>query len=320
MNPRFSAFSCTVCESKMNRKRIAASVTCLAIGTCCLGAELQGLSFDPNYVYGMGMTVGRISLTSVAPEGGVTRSLSSSSGVLYFPATVTVVQGTTSADFELSAGHVSQTYVRSVTASYNGINKVALVTIHPGLRHVALSPEEVTGGSPTQGNVSLWGPAPPGGVDMSLSDNSASVLLPTSVHVPEGSSIGLFSASTSQVSADATRLVFANLNGVTKANYVRLTAGPRIASFTISPSTVQGGSSTTGTVTFTGPIPSSTRTIQITDNSSAVTPPFSQALVSGGATDYRFAIATSGVSATYTRKVSVSMGGTLRTANITLTP
>lgn len=49
--------------------------------------SLSGLTISPNYVFGGGTTQGIVTISAPAPPGGVTVSLSSSSGVLFFPAT-----------------------------------------------------------------------------------------------------------------------------------------------------------------------------------------------------------------------------------------
>lgn len=281
---------------------------------------LSSLVLNPNYVFGEGgTTLGTVNLSGPAPSGGTTVGLSTTSGVLDFPATVTVSEGASSVSFLIKAGHVSQTYVRYITASLNGVNRAAALTVHPGLVAAGVTPNSLTGGSPAQGVAVLAGLAPAGGVTVTIDDNSGSIITPPSLVVEGGIRDGYCSVSTTQVSADSVRLFFATLNGVTKAGYVMLTAGPRIASFSVTPSTVKGGEGANGLVTLTGPTPAGGQYVQITDNSSAINT-FAEILISPGDSSGGFSIFTSPVSATYTRKVTVSMGGTARIANLTLTP
>lgn len=282
--------------------------------------NLNSLTFSPNSVFGEGgTTAGTVSLNAPAPPGGATVTLSSNSGVLTFPGTVTVVEGTSSADFQLTAGHVSQTYVRYVTASLNGVNRSAAVSIHPGLAVVGANPNNLTGGSPASGSVTLAGNAPPGGVTVTLDDNSGSIITPAETFVSEGTKTAYFSISTTQVATTSTRLLFATLNGVTKAEYLTLTNGPRISTFTITPSSVKGGTGADALIVLTGPTPAHGRNVQVSDNSSALTTP-TEFFIGPGFTQRGFSVLTKPVNATYTRQVTVSMGGTARTASLTLTP
>ena len=283
-------------------------------------STLNGLAVSPNEVFGGGTTTGIVTLGAPAPPGGSTVALTTTSGVLSFPGTVTVPEGASSSQFQIGVGHVSQTYVRSVTASRDGVNRTAFITLYPGLRSVGVNPSNITGGSPTTGGVLLWGNAPPGGATITLSDNSGSISTPAEVVVPAGAQSAAFSITTSQVGADHLRLVHGTLNGVTKSAYLTITAGPRLASFAISPNTLVGGQDTIGTLTLTGPVADHTiRNAQISDNSAAViTPP--EVSISDFNSSQTFTIQTAPVGATATRLVTASLGGVTKSAFITLNP
>jgi hypothetical protein len=66
-------------------------------------------------------------LTSAAPAGGAVVALSSSDWTnFYLPASVTVAAGATTAQFGVSTAIGKST--TTITASYNGVNKTALLT------------------------------------------------------------------------------------------------------------------------------------------------------------------------------------------------
>jgi len=94
---------------------------------------------------------------------------------------------------------------------------------------------------------------------------------------------------------------------------------PMLSSVTLSPSSVNGGSSTTGTVTLSGAAPSGGATVNLSSNSASVTVPSSVA-VTGGATSATFPVNTSAVSASTAVTISASYGGASMTASLTVKP
>lgn len=281
---------------------------------------LQSLSLTPAYVFGPGFTGGTVTLTSPAPPGGTSVAISSNSGALSFPSVVTVAQGATTSSFQIQSAQVSQSYTRLMSATLNGTQRNALIKIHPGIFVVETNPPTVTGGDTTGGVVALWGAAPPGGVTVQIGDNSGSINTPASVFIGGGTPHGFFTITTSQVGSDHVRLVQATLGGVTKLAYLTLKAGPRLATFSISPSSVKGGTSAGGHAVLSAPVPAGeVRSVFFTDNSDFVsTPP--KIDLDGGESEINFFVSTSPVTATYNRHVIATQGGVSRLATITLTP
>jgi uncharacterized repeat protein (TIGR03803 family) len=93
---------------------------------------------------------------------------------------------------------------------------------------------------------------------------------------------------------------------------------PKLAWLTIAPSSVQGGSPATGTVTLTGVAPAGGATVTLASNSSLAAVP-SGVVVSGGAKTASFAIATKRTKKTSVVTITASYNGSQATATLTMT-
>ena len=107
------------------------------------------------------MTV-KVTLNGKAPSGGAVVMLASSnSTAVPVPASVTVAAGATSASVLVTTGRVASTASATLTASYNGSTKSAVVSVTaPGLSGVTLAPTSVTAGKTVTGTVTISGAAP----------------------------------------------------------------------------------------------------------------------------------------------------------------
>ena len=186
------------------------------------------------------------------------------------------------------------------------------------LASLSLNPDSVTGGTASSGTVTLTGPAPTGGTVVSLSDNSSSASVPSTVTVPAGSSSTTFSIATTPVSSADTVTVTAMCNGVTKTSSLTIHE-PALSSLTVTPTSVTGGTSSKGTVTLSGPAPGSGTTVLLSDNSSAASVPAS-VVVPSGSSSATFTISTSSVTSTGSATISAVYGGVTKTATLTVTP
>lgn len=189
---------------------------------------VQSLSFSPNSIIGGNPSTGTVKLTSPAVAGGATVNLSDNSSVLFPPASVNVAASSNSGSFVMNTATVSQIYVRSVTATLNGVSKTTSVTINPGVLLISLSlnPSTVKGGQSSTGTVEVNPAAPAGSsILVQISDDSSSIVqTPSSVSIAPGSKTATFQIGTGVVSSTATRTVVATHNGVTK--YAKITLTP----------------------------------------------------------------------------------------------
>jgi VCBS repeat-containing protein len=185
---------------------------------------LSTLSLNPTSVVGGSTSQGRVTLTGPAPSGGAVVSLSDNSSAASEPASVTVPGGSTSATFTITTSPVSSSTAVTISAVYNGVTKTAVLTVNrPALSTLTLSPTTVKGGATSQGTVRLSGPAPTGGIVVSLSDNSQYASEPASVTVPANSTSATFTITTTRVNRSRSVTISAASGGVTKTAVLTVT-------------------------------------------------------------------------------------------------
>src|SRR3990172_9331244 len=97
-------------------------------------------------------------MTGPAPAGGATVTLSDNSWFVSVPPTITVAAGNTSATFTVTTTAVSATTSATISAVYGGAARTAVLTVTPpavSLSSLSLNPTSVTGGSSSQGTVTM---------------------------------------------------------------------------------------------------------------------------------------------------------------------
>jgi len=92
-----------------------------------------------------------------------------------------------------------------------------------------------------------------------------------------------------------------------------------LSSVGVNPTSVTGGSSSTGTVTLSGPAPGYGVTVNLSSSASAATVPASVS-VAGGASSATFTVNTSSVTASTPATITASYVGVMKTALLTVTP
>ena len=92
-----------------------------------------------------------------------------------------------------------------------------------------------------------------------------------------------------------------------------------LSSVAVNPASVTGGSSSTGTVTLSGPAPSYGVTVNLSSSASAATVPPSLSLA-GGASSAAFMVNTSPVTASTPVTITASYGGATKTTSLTVLP
>ncbi len=278
---------------------------------------LSSVALSPSSVLGGSSSTGTVTLAGPAPSGGAVVTLASNNAVATVPANVTVAAGATTGTFTISTSGVATTTVVTITATYSGTNQTATLTVTPLLSSVALSPSSVFGGSSPQGTITLAGPAPAGGAVVTLASNNAAATVPANVTVAAGATTGTFTISTSGVAITTVVTITATYSGVNQT--ATLTVTPLLSSVALSPSSVFGGSSSTGTITLAGPAPSGGAVVTLASNNAVATVP-ANVTVAAGATTGTFTISTSGVATTTAVTITASYSGVNQTATLTVTP
>ena len=190
-----------------------------------------------------------------------------------------------------------------------------------------LTPQAVTGGGTIQGVVHIQNTAPAGGQVYTLTSSKPSVAsVPASVTVPAGASSATFTVTTHSVSVSTPVMltVWSEGNGEHPVLWVDPGAPPppgtaTLSTLAVSPSSVSGGASATGTVTLSAAAPAGGAAVMLSSSGSAAAVPPS-VTVAAGATTATFAITTSSVTASTPVTITASFGGVSRTATLTVTP
>jgi uncharacterized repeat protein (TIGR03803 family) len=221
------------------------------------------------------------------------------------PASLTLTPGTVSIAIETSDG-----------VSSNSV-PFAIVSGPIALQSVALLPTKLVGGATSVATVTLNLPAPTGGFKFKFKSSAptvAAVPSPT-ITVTAGYAQVQLTIATFPVTAAKTVTITATAKGVVKT--AALTVRPlTLSSLTLSPTSVVGGNSSTGTVTLTGAANANTSII-LSANSSAASVPASVTVPAGSSTA-TFPITTKATTTAVVATITATEGATVKTAKLTV--
>ncbi len=284
----------------------------------------DSLTLDPIETDNGSRGIARIPLSSMRGHDQLLRLTSSNPAVAAVPEFATVPASTEAAIFFITTSTVTTRTVVTISVTGGGVTRSVDLVVHPSLPALtgfSVSPSSVPGGTSATGTVTLASAAPAGGVSVSLSSNlPGSASVPPTVTVPAGATSASFTVTTFPVDNTTVQLV-ATLGSTTLFAALGITqaSSTTLSSLTLSPSTVVGGSSSTGTVTLSAAAPSGGAVVALSDNSASATVPAS-VTISAGATSRTFTVTTSTVSITTAVSVSGSYGGATRSATLTINP
>jgi hypothetical protein len=282
---------------------------------------LGGVSLISAAVIGGGPVTAAVVLNNNAPAGGTTVALSSSKpSVLPVPASVTVPQGSYQSVFTLTSNPVSSNTTATIEASLSGTTTSTAISVTQVLASLSISPGSTLGGKTVTGTVTLTGSAYSGGVTVSLTSSNPSVAgVPTSITVPAGATKGTFSVTTAPVSSSTPITITAGSGDSMKSATLTVTA-PTLSSLSLSPGSVVGGASSTGTVKLTGDAPSDGIYVSLSSSDSSVAGVPSNVTVPSGASSATFDIGTISVSDSIQVTITASLGAATKKSTLTVRP
>lgn len=287
-----------------------------AIGTESNAAPISAITLNPTGVVAGNTSTGTVTLSSAAPAGGDVVTLSNSSSAATVPGLVTVAGGAMTATFTIGTTSVANTTSANITGTSGGASATATLVITPPLAGFAIVPSSVTGGTSAQATITLAAPAPIGGTSVSISNNAAALSVPPSVTIASGQSTATFTVFTFGVAATANATVTASIGLDTETAQLSVTP-PLVSDLSLQPAVVNGGSSSTGTVTISGPAPASGFFVALSANSVSATAPPSVTIASG-AKAATFMITTVAVASATTVSITATGGGQTATSTLTL--
>jgi uncharacterized delta-60 repeat protein len=95
------------------------------------GVALDSLSVSPSSVVGGGAATATLRLSAAAPSGGVVVALTDNSAAVTLPTSASVPAGGTSASFPVTSSAVSATTTVTISGSYAGVTRTAVLTLTP---------------------------------------------------------------------------------------------------------------------------------------------------------------------------------------------
>jgi len=280
---------------------------------------LRALSTMPSTVGGAAQSTGTVTLSGPAPTGGILVALSSSSTTATVPASVTVPAGASTGNFTISTIIVATDTTVTFTAASAGVSKTATLLIKaPAVSSLVIAPAPVIGGSSTTGTVTLTGITSKSGLKVTLSSASTTATVPPYVTVPAGQSTATFTIRTTTVAAN-TPVTITALTGSISKTFSLTVESLTVTSLTLSPSTVTGGTSSTGTVTVSAPAPAGGLSVSLSSSKGAATLP-ATVVIPAGATSATFTVSTTHLSSSLTAAIKATVGKSSQSANLTITP
>ncbi|HSI71720.1 MAG TPA: hypothetical protein VK934_00970 [Fimbriimonas sp.] len=254
-------------------------------------------------------------LTKPAPKGGYTISLKSSNQpVLALPKSMKIAEGKLKTATSFSVAEVSARVDVTISGG-PGLAATTVVTIQPQcVKTITLAETSVQGGTKQiKGTVTLSGPAPSQGAQVTLTSTTASIEVPDTVDIAAGATSADFMLDTNPVSAEVTGYVRATFNSTASAKLI--VTPVMISGFTIAP-TVVGGERLAGSLTLDGPAPTGGLAVQITSDRAAVDSP--RLTVPAGATSLDFSVSTLPVDVDTIATLAAQAGSVKLTAQTTV--
>ena len=281
---------------------------------------LSSVTLSPTSVAGGVSSTGTVTLSSVAPTGGTVVNLKSSSTSATLPTSVSVAAGSKTATFSVTTTAVSANTSSTITASLGTASATATLTVTAAtVSSVTLSSSTVVGGCNVTitGTVTLTSAAGPSGAVVNVTSSATSAAtVPASVTVAAGAKTATFTVTHLVVTASTSTTITATSNGTSKTTTLSLTPFA-ITALSLSPSTLIGGASSTGTVTLNAVPKNSAVTVTVTSSSTSASVATSFTVAIGSSTG-TFTITTKAVTANTTSTITGKVGSSSKTATLTI--
>ena len=189
----------------------------------------------------------------------------------------------------------------------------------PALASISASPNPVVGGNPSTGTVTLTAPAT-SNLNVTLASASNTAVVPASVAVLQGASSATFGITTSGVATQNLITLSASYANVTKTTTLTVNpvAAGALAALALNPAIVVGGSSSTGTVSLTGPAPANGALVTLSSSkpTRASVPP--NVMVAAGSSSKTFTVTTTAGKTDTSVTISASYAGVMKIATLTV--
>lgn len=245
------------------RDAIAGNTDWVNLGQCCLAptgrqsytgawlfrpygaaVQLASLKLKSSEVAGCKSVTGTVTLSVPAPAGGVVVSLSDTLAAATVPASVKLLEGTTSKTFTVTTVAVAGRQTGTVSATLGSTTHSQPLALRPiGMLSVTASPSTVVGTQPVAGTAKLECKAGPGPITVNLASSEPAAARPVaaSVVVPQGLQSAPFDVATSKVLVRTKATVSATANGIARTKTLYVTPAA-----VVSPTSLKFGSVAVG--------------------------------------------------------------------------
>ena len=306
---------------------VTASATGLGSATTSVTltpAVPESVVITPVSVYGGQPTSvsGVVKLNAPAGSNGTVVTLASNNSSATVPATVKVLAGALTAKFAVSHKLVSTDQTATTSATANGVtvsSTFKVLAILP--KSLTLSPGTVIGETFSTAKVILNANAPIGGLVVTLASSSSNAKVPSSVTIAAGASNATFTVNTLAPIAQESVTISATVNGKTVSAILTLKK-VAIATVTLTPTSVKGGSTTTVnfTVKLNAPAPTGGQAITLKTSSTAIATIVASAVIPAGTKTATYKVTTFAVTAIKVVNISGTVNGGTATAKLTVNP
>ncbi len=189
---------------------------------------ITAFTLNPTTTVGGTSISGSVTLSDTAGAGSkaIAVRLASTSISVVAPLTVTIPIGAKSVAFTVATKVVSKNTAATVSATLGtSVQKVGVTVLAPTLVSLSVSPSTVHGSATTlvTGSVTISSPAPATGLIVALKSSSTSAVVPVSVVVPAGKTVGTFKVTHKKVTAAIDITLTATLNLSPQTTVITLT-------------------------------------------------------------------------------------------------
>jgi trimeric autotransporter adhesin len=220
------------------------------------------------------------------------------------------------------AGVVTLTFTAESTTSNAVTFLVNSIPVSElALAGLTLSSNETVGGTNVTGTVSLNGVARSAGFPVTLRSTNPALSVPSTVTIPQGQASATFTISTPSEASTQNATITALSGSATFTASLQIDPSnqSQLDLFTVTPTSVGGGASFSGTVDVSDPAALGGVNVQVTSSDPVVTPPATVTVQSGN-TSANFSIPTSKVTAVHSVTLTATLGSTSLTQQVTVVP
>ena len=298
-----------------------------SLGTVVINAPLtvntyalESVSVSPSTVLAGGTVTGTLTLWGPAPAGGWTITLVSGSPVYVpLPTTVVIPEGQSSGTFNFTVQLACPTESCLISAHDSVIyHSTNLYVLGDSIIGLTVSPSTIGAGQSATGTVTLKAAAPAGGWTINLAAGvPGEVTVPASIVIPAGATTGNFAITTRVSSSTVTSGIYAT--DATSSKSTSLTVvGDSISNLSVSPTTIGGNGTATGTVTLASPAPVGGWNVNLSVGVPGALSVPPSIIIPAGSTTATFTLTGKQNVATFTSGVYASDGNSAKSTGITV--